>query len=190
LQRNVNDAVTSIQKNINDFVGEELKDMKNQIAEIRSMKTEDDPKSGVILADRVARKQALVEELRADIRKEIQSAVTELKSEMHRELEVAMKDIRSSQSQLPATAAPSAVPSASDSVIKLNVGGTQFVTSRSTITAVRGSMLDSMLSGRYKVTYDSEGNVFIDRPGKYFGLVLDYLRGMNVRFPSDFEELD
>lgn len=41
-----------------------------------------------------------------------------------------------------------------------------------------------------QVTYDADGNVFIDRPGKHFGVVLDYLRGMNVRFPTEIEELD
>ena len=50
---------------------------------------------------------------------------------------------------LPLTQPRPAAPSSD--VIRLNVGGTPFVTSRSTLTAVKGTMLDSMLSGRFKV---------------------------------------
>lgn len=77
-------------------------------------------------------------------------AVNELRSEIHRELEHSSKDVR----PVPAPAGP-----ASSDVVRLNVGGTQFTTSRTTLTSVKGSMLDSMFSGRYKASFFDHSNL-------------------------------
>ena len=60
--------------------------------------------------------------------------------------------------------------------IKLNIGGTRFETSRDTLTKVEGSMLAAMFSGRHQVTPDDDGSFFIDRNGRHFQHILDYLR--------------
>jgi len=62
------------------------------------------------------------------------------------------------------------------SKLKLDVGGTPSTTSRTTLTSVPGSMLETMFSGRHVLQEDEEGRVFIDRDGEKFKLVLEYLR--------------
>ncbi|XP_070577394.1 uncharacterized protein [Ptychodera flava] len=62
------------------------------------------------------------------------------------------------------------------SVVELNVGGALFVTRLSTLTKYENSMLAVMFSGRHKLDKDKDGRYFIDRNGKHFSYVLDYLR--------------
>ena len=61
-------------------------------------------------------------------------------------------------------------------VIPLNVGGYHFVTTLSTLTKDKDSMLAAMFSGRHELDTDSEGRYFIDRDGAYFKEILTYLR--------------
>lgn len=61
-------------------------------------------------------------------------------------------------------------------VIPLNVGGYSFVTTLSTLTKDKDSMLAAMFSGRHELDTDSEGRYFIDRDGTYFKYILNYLR--------------
>ncbi|CAF1208875.1 unnamed protein product [Adineta ricciae] len=61
-------------------------------------------------------------------------------------------------------------------VIDLNVGGCRYTTSLSTLRKYEDSMLAAMFSGRYDLTKDKDGNIFIDRDGTYFGHILNYLR--------------
>jgi hypothetical protein len=60
--------------------------------------------------------------------------------------------------------------------IQLNVGGTRFETSRGTLCMVPDSMLAAMFSGRHALTADEDGSYFIDRDGKHFGHILNFLR--------------
>lgn len=62
------------------------------------------------------------------------------------------------------------------SVIKLNVGGKRFFTTRTTLTSDSGSMLAAMFSGRHQVHRDENGFIFIDRDGSLFSYVLNWLR--------------
>jgi len=68
-------------------------------------------------------------------------------------------------------------------VIPLNVGGYNFVTTLSTLTKDKHSMLAAMFSGRHELDTDSEGRYFIDRDGKYFKYILNFLRDGN-QLPS------
>ncbi|KAG5188989.1 BTB/POZ protein [Tribonema minus] len=61
-------------------------------------------------------------------------------------------------------------------VVELNVGGTPFTTSRSTLTAEPNSMLARMVQGDMPSAEDSQGRIFIDRNGSLFHVVLEYLR--------------
>ncbi|KAI6655126.1 BTB/POZ domain-containing protein KCTD7-like [Oopsacas minuta] len=65
-------------------------------------------------------------------------------------------------------------------IINLNVGGTLFTTRLRTLTSRSDSMLSRMFSG-YSIDKDSDGRYFIDRDGKYFSHILNYLRD-----PSNF----
>eukprot|EP01027_Heterolobosea_sp_BB2_P009921 GEZU01014604.1.p1 GENE.GEZU01014604.1~~GEZU01014604.1.p1 ORF type:complete len:207 (-),score=47.40 GEZU01014604.1:104-724(-) len=74
--------------------------------------------------------------------------------------------------------------------LKLNVGGTRFETTLTTLTSDTESMLAAMFSGRYNMEPDEDGEYFIDRDGSVFGFVLNYLRdGGSVDLPPASKEL-
>ena len=78
--------------------------------------------------------------------------------------------------------------------VVLDVGGTYYSTSLSTLTKYPESMLGVMFSGRHDLdTMKSrDGSFFIDRDGARFKYILDYLRdGKEVvrSFPKSCEEL-
>ncbi|EOD23272.1 hypothetical protein EMIHUDRAFT_469573 [Emiliania huxleyi CCMP1516] len=68
--------------------------------------------------------------------------------------------------------------------VKLNVGGSKFETTLTTLTRYPESMLGAMFSGRHEVPPDDEGYVFIDRDGKQFGTILNFLRTGTLDVPS------
>ena len=71
-------------------------------------------------------------------------------------------------------------------MISLNVGGTRFTTSVSTLTKQPNSMLASMFnpeSDRPPAEKDDQGSYFIDRDPEPFRVILIFLR--NGRLPED-----
>jgi len=68
-----------------------------------------------------------------------------------------------------------------DTIIRLNVGGTIFQTWKSTIE--RLSYFKTLFdpSYKYKITKDKDGNIFIDRDPKLFAYILNYLRNNNMK---------
>ena len=62
-------------------------------------------------------------------------------------------------------------------VVTLEVGGTIFKTTITTLTTKANSMLAAMFSGRHEVHTNAAGAVFIDRDPTHFALILNYLRG-------------
>ncbi|KAF3700335.1 BTB/POZ domain-containing adapter for CUL3-mediated [Channa argus] len=73
--------------------------------------------------------------------------------------------------------------------IKLNVGGSLHYTTVQTLSK-EDSLLRSICNGGTEVTIDSEGWVVLDRCGRHFGLVLNFLRDGSVPLPEDHRELD
>lgn len=73
--------------------------------------------------------------------------------------------------------------------VKLNVGGSLFYTTLGTLTKRADSMLRAMFSGRMDVLTDNDGWVLIDRCGKHFGTILNYLRDGQVQMPDSKVEL-
>ncbi|XP_076897998.1 FH protein interacting protein FIP2-like [Bidens hawaiensis] len=81
---------------------------------------------------------------------------------------------------------------ACSSTVRLNIGGKKFCTTFDTLTLREPqSMLAAMFSGRHTVCKDSEkGYVFVDRDGKHFRHILNWLRdGVAPNF-SDFENIE
>ncbi|XP_013772560.1 BTB/POZ domain-containing adapter for CUL3-mediated RhoA degradation protein 3-like [Limulus polyphemus] len=72
--------------------------------------------------------------------------------------------------------------------VKLNVGGSLHYTTIGTLTK-HDSMLRAMFSGRMEVLTDSEGWILIDRCGKHFGTILNFLRDGSVSLPESQREL-
>lgn len=72
--------------------------------------------------------------------------------------------------------------------VKLNVGGSLHYTTMGTLTK-EDNMLRAMFSGRMEVLTDSEGWILIDRCGKQFGTILNYLRDGSVVIPDNHYEI-
>ena len=64
-------------------------------------------------------------------------------------------------------------------VININVGGSLFRTTRDTITKY-DSMLSTMFSGRHQLQPDKDDTYFIDRSGKHFDIILNFMRDGKV----------
>lgn len=66
----------------------------------------------------------------------------------------------------------------SDSILKLNVGGEHFVTTRTTLCAVEDSMMAKMFlsNSPFAPLVEMNGEIFLDRNPAAFRYVLDYLR--------------
>ncbi|KAF6271495.1 potassium channel tetramerization domain containing 13 [Rhinolophus ferrumequinum] len=72
--------------------------------------------------------------------------------------------------------------------VKLNVGGSLHYTTLRTLTG-QDSVLNAMFSGRAEVITDAGGWVLIDRSGRHFGTILNYLRDGSVPLPESTREL-
>eukprot|EP01114_Cavostelium_apophysatum_P015092 TRINITY_DN4046_c0_g1_i1.p1 TRINITY_DN4046_c0_g1~~TRINITY_DN4046_c0_g1_i1.p1 ORF type:complete len:340 (-),score=67.20 TRINITY_DN4046_c0_g1_i1:60-974(-) len=69
--------------------------------------------------------------------------------------------------------------------IKLNVGGTYFMTSLDTLRASGDSYLGALASGRHNTKLGEDGAFFIDRNPVYFGYILDFLRNQELILPKE-----
>ena len=75
-------------------------------------------------------------------------------------------------------------------IITLNVGGTIYTTSRTTLTRYPSSMLGCMFSDRLPSAMDNHGNFVIDRDGNLFRHVLNFLRTSKLTLPENFNEYE
>ncbi|XP_027798455.2 BTB/POZ domain-containing protein KCTD14 isoform X2 [Marmota flaviventris] len=71
-------------------------------------------------------------------------------------------------------------PPTVSTVVELNIGGQIYTTTMGTLRKLPGSKLTEMFCSSTKACTDAEGRFFIDRPGTYFGAILDYLRSGQV----------
>ncbi|XP_036381194.1 BTB/POZ domain-containing protein KCTD21-like isoform X2 [Megalops cyprinoides] len=74
-------------------------------------------------------------------------------------------------------------------LVTLNVGGKVYTTSRSTLTRFPDSMLGTMFSTAIPVKKDSQGHYFIDRDGKTFRHILNFLRTSHLDLPDNYKEI-
>ncbi|XP_076289691.1 BTB/POZ domain-containing adapter for CUL3-mediated RhoA degradation protein 3 isoform X1 [Lasioglossum baleicum] len=72
--------------------------------------------------------------------------------------------------------------------VKLNIGGSLYYTTVGTLQKY-DTMLRAMFSGRMKMTTDTEGWTIIDRSGKHFGTILNFLRDGSVPLPESPKEM-
>ncbi|CAP21037.2 Protein CBG24423 [Caenorhabditis briggsae] len=76
-------------------------------------------------------------------------------------------------------------------IIKLNVGGSLFQTSKSTLTKFDG-FFKTMLETEIPVAKDESGAIFIDRDPKHFRVILNFMRGGHVdlqKYSEDVTEI-
>lgn len=75
-------------------------------------------------------------------------------------------------------------------IVKLNVGGVVYLTTRVTLTKYPDSMLGAMFNGSMATGMDENGCHFIDRDGELFKYILNYLRSSKLSLPQEFKDLD
>ena len=129
------------------------------------------------LAAREAAMYAENEELKRKTMAELASARAAAKAE----LEAVQKQISEEQATWQAERERISHTQKFQARVKVDVGGLKITTSRSTLQAVPGSMLDAYFSGRHTNETDEEGYHFIDRDGTHFRHILNFLRD-----PSNF----
>lgn len=76
----------------------------------------------------------------------------------------------------------------SDTIIRLDVGGVHYTTTKSTLCRVSGSMLERMFNGSID-SKQIDGRYFIDRNGQLFQQILDYLRDGETWAPPSKRDL-
>jgi hypothetical protein len=73
-----------------------------------------------------------------------------------------------------------------DVIVYLNIGGYKYTTKKSTLCDCgKPNYFTSLLDGLFPITRDSKGYIFIDRPGKYFEPILEYLLTGDINIPSE-----
>jgi BTB/POZ domain-containing adapter for CUL3-mediated RhoA degradation protein len=72
--------------------------------------------------------------------------------------------------------------------VKINVGGNLYYTTIGTLTK-HDTMLSAMFSGRMEVLTVSEGWILLDRCGKHFGTILNFLRDGSAPLPETQREI-
>lgn len=78
---------------------------------------------------------------------------------------------------------------AAETMIDLNVGGTVFETARTTLVQQSGSFLENLLSGRYQISRDRYGRIFLNRDPEHFRTILNFLRNPQTPpMPRDSSE--
>ena len=75
-------------------------------------------------------------------------------------------------------------------IVELNIGGELYTTSLTTLLRDPESLLANIFSGQQRITRDSRGRFFIDRDGRLFKFVLDFLRNNNLTLPDKFTEYE
>ncbi|CAB4063884.1 KCTD3 [Lepeophtheirus salmonis] len=70
--------------------------------------------------------------------------------------------------------------SSRDEIVDLNVGGTSFSTSKSTLTSIPDTFFSALISDRLTSARDKNGAIFIDRDPDLFKIILNYLRTRRI----------
>ena len=70
-----------------------------------------------------------------------------------------------------------------DGIITLNVGGVKYQTTKTTLCSHAESIFAKIFGGTFSLKPSDDGSYFIDRNGKYFDHILDYLRNNRLNIP-------
>jgi len=69
-------------------------------------------------------------------------------------------------------------------IVYLNIGGYYYTTDKSTLYRFGPCYFTSLLEGKFPVKKDNKGRYFINRPGKFFEPILEYMITGEVSIPD------
>ena len=75
-------------------------------------------------------------------------------------------------------------------IVKLDVGGSKYKTSLTTLQMYPNSYLGQLFSGKFESATNEDGEYFIDGNGDMFKYILDFLRRDKLMLPDDFTEYE
>ena len=75
-------------------------------------------------------------------------------------------------------------------LVRLNVGGTKYITEKATLRKYPDSVLGAMFRGNIPLSTDGDGYYFIHRCGHIFQYILQFLRSGKLILPKGFCELE
>jgi hypothetical protein len=128
---------------------------------------------GACVTELVAMTRAQLEGAHADITKERAKGLAEVAEER----EKALAEVDARRAELAREVAAMHVHrEAQEGRVELNIGGYRFETSVQTLRRVPHTFFDAYFSGRYAQDVCSDGSIFVDRDGKHFGHILQYMR--------------
>lgn len=70
-------------------------------------------------------------------------------------------------------------------IVKINIGGYRYETTEATLNSGKPNFFTYLLGDSIPSTIDEKGFYFVDRDGKYFSVILEYLRTGDVIYPPD-----
>ena len=73
---------------------------------------------------------------------------------------------------------------AASEIVRLNVGGVPYMTTRTTLLMQEDTFFTGLLSGNFDATRTEDGALFIDRSGALFAPVLEYMRTGVLAVPA------
>jgi hypothetical protein len=74
---------------------------------------------------------------------------------------------------------------ANSQIVKLNIGGYKYMTTKGTLCKQGDCYFTALLGGKYSALKDEEGFYFVDRDGEYFKPILSFLRTGELEVPHD-----
>ena len=128
--------------------------------------------------EELERERANLQEKEDEIRERLQEEYDKKEKELqesHDELEAERRDWEEEKKRVKQT-------KVFEKVMTLDVGGTKYRTTLSTLTKYPDSMLGVMFSGRHDLPQQEDGSYFIDRDGELFKYILMYLRDREAFF--------
>ncbi|XP_078393022.1 BTB/POZ domain-containing adapter for CUL3-mediated RhoA degradation protein 3-like [Cetorhinus maximus] len=102
--------------------------------------------------------------------------------------EVPLLLVASPADRKPLATSPTTGTSSSSKYVKFNVGGCLHYTTVQTLSK-QETALKAMFHGNMEVLRDQEGWILVDRSGKHFGTLLNYLRDGAIPLPEAVREI-
>jgi hypothetical protein len=70
-------------------------------------------------------------------------------------------------------------------IVILDIGGYKYKTTINTLTKYPNTYFHALFSGKYPIRKQQDGSIFIDRDGKHFRHILNFLRNGRIVYPEN-----